>query len=194
MKPMQIVKVFCLAGLGLALGPRTALAGGEVPEQAVPAPLMSPAPAAGVLYNEYFCNSSVVRRTYVPGYTPHATSLFENPREYPAALCVIANPYHQYGGIDGWYFGAPGGIQSSVPEGSPALAYYRGELGITSRLAHGYPEGMRVVEQVIYPVANACRRGGFYIQGSETPIKVTYPAPHPAPSAAPFSSGKTLEK
>lgn len=150
-------------------------------------PAPTPVPGVGGLtvYAEQFHYSSVVKRSYVPGYTPHATSRFENPREYPSALCVMATPYYQYGGIAGWFFGSPRGYQSSVPPGSHAIAYHRGELGITDKLAHGYPEGLRVVEDVIVPYPAYGRTGGFFIDaGSDVG-----PAPPPA-AAAPLPQAK----
>lgn len=139
--------------------------------------LPGPTPGAGAAvaegsYKEAFCYSAVVRPNYVPAYTPHASSLFENPREYPAALCVLATPYHKYGGIPGWFFGSPRGYQSSVPPGSHVLAYNRGELGITEKLSFGYPEGMRVVERVLVPYQPYCRPGGFLISAGENPLMV----------------------
>ncbi len=128
-------------------------------------PIGAPTPIAGIPYYEYFNYSSYAKRSYVPGYTPHVTSLFENPRDYPWALCVLATPYYQYGGIPGWFFSSPQGYQSSVPKGSHASKYYRGELGITANLRGGYPQGMRVVEPAIVPIGASAERGGVYIQG-----------------------------
>lgn len=130
--------------------------------------IVGPAPAAGIPYYEYFHYSAYAKRSYVPGYTPHVTSLFENPRDYPWALCVLATPYYQYAGMPGWFFGSPQGYQSSVPKGSEAAAYYRGELDITTDLRGGYPQVMRVVEPAIVPVGNSSERGGVYIHGGET--------------------------
>lgn len=127
--------------------------------------VVGPEPSAGIPYYEYFHYSAYAKRSYVPGYTPHVTSLFENPREYPYALCVLATPYYQYAGKDGWFFGSPQGYQSSIPKGSHAAKYYMGELGITEHLRGGYPQGLRVVEPAIIPVANSSERGGIYIHG-----------------------------
>jgi hypothetical protein len=178
-----------LAGPEMLAAPQRAGQPGNVIEQTtvretrVARPGPTPVPGVGGLtvYKEQFHYSSVVKRSYVPGYTPHATSRFENPREYPAALCVMATPYYQYAGIAGWFFGSPRGYQSSVPPGSHALAYHRGELGITDRLAHGYPEGLRVVEDVIVPYPAYGREGGFLIDaGAALPA-----APGPAAAAEP---------
>jgi hypothetical protein len=167
-----------------------AFAGPEMAEVAVPAgPSLAPTPVPGigglVVYNEQFCYSSIVKRSWVPGYTPHATSRFENPRTYPAALCVMATPYYQYGGIDGWFFGSPRGYQSSVPRDSHALAYNRGELNITANLARGYPEGLRVVEDVIVPYPGYCKTGGFLIDAGNKAIEIAAPQPLPSPSPSP---------
>ena len=154
------------------------MSGPEAPQPAVPVAIATPAPSAGVVaaggYKEMFCYSSVVRPNYVPCYTPHRSSLYENPREYPQTLCVMGTPYYQYGRIPGWFFGSPNGYQSSVPPGSHALAYHRGELGITEHLNGGYPEGLRVVERVLVPYSQYCRDGGFYISaGSATQLRTT---------------------
>jgi hypothetical protein len=154
-----------------------ACAGPEVPAgtPAVAVPALQPAPGAGsasgataevgIPYNEYFNYSSFARRSYAPAYTPHLTSLFENPREYPNALCVIATPYYQYAGMHGWFFGSPNGYQSSVPPNSHALAYNQGELGITANTRYGYPQGLRVIEPVIIPFSSYAERGGVLITG-----------------------------
>lgn len=151
-----------------------------------------PTPIPGIPYQEYFNYSAYAKRSYVPGYTPHVTSLFENPRDYPWALCVLATPYYQYAGINGWFFSSPQGYQSSVPKGSHASKYYRGELGITSNLRGGYPQGMRVVEPAIVPVASSMERGGIYIHGSditrvETTVEETIQQQTLAKPAAPIS-------
>lgn len=127
--------------------------------------VVGPTPAPGIPYYEFFHYSAYAKRSYVPGYTPHATSLFENPRDYPWALCVLATPYYQYAGINGWFFSSPQGYQSSIPEGSHAAAYYRGELGITEHLRGGYPQVLRVVEPAIVPVNASSEHGGVYIHG-----------------------------
>jgi len=156
-------------------------------------PQLQPAPGTGgeigVPYNEYFNYSSNVHRSYSPGYTPHLTSLFENPREYPVALCVMATPYIRYAGIHGWFFGSPRGYQSSVPPGSHALAYYQGDLGITTNLRYGHPHGLRVVEPVIIPLNSYAERGGVLITGgglgtaevSQALPDAAAPAPVPTP-------------
>lgn len=186
------------AGFVLALA-GVAFAGGEVQgstEGGVE--LTAPAPA-GIPYYEYFNYSAYVRRSYVPGYTPHPTSLFENPRDYPWALCVLATPYYQYAGINGWFFGSPQGYQSSVPKGSHASKYYRGELGITKDLRGGYPQGMRVIEPAIVPVSNSMEKGGIFIQGAssqtaligqEVETEAAPPAPVPMPAPTPASLEK----
>lgn len=176
------------------------------PAQAVQVPALQPAPGAaapseiGVPYNEYFNYSSFARRSYAPAYTPHATSLFENPREYPYGLCVLATPYYMYAGMHGWFFGSPRGYQSSVPPDSHALAYNQGELGITSNMRYGYPQGLRAIEPVIIPFNSYAERGGVLITGgglgtaevgevkenAVAPAKATpLPAPGPNMGAAP---------
>ena len=160
--------------------------------------LTSPAPA-GIPYYEYFNYSAYAKRSYVPGYTPHPTSLFENPKDYPWALCVLATPYYQYAGIPGWHFGSPQGYQSSVPPGSHAAKYYRGELGITSNLRGGYPQGLRVVEDAIVPIGASSEKGGVFIQGgsigvvevaTESEQMMAPPPPLPMPVPTPASIEK----
>lgn len=133
-----------------------------------PVEVVGQTPVPGIPYYEYFNYSAYAKRSYVPGYTPHPTSLFENPRDYPWALGAMATPYYQYAGMNGWFFGSPQGYQSSVPPGSHASKYYRGELGITSNLRGGYPQGMRVIEPAIVPVGPSMERGGIYIQGGDS--------------------------
>jgi hypothetical protein len=192
------VSLLLLAGQKCVAGPELA-----APAQAVQVPSLQPAPGAseiGVPYNEYFNYSSFARRSFAPGYTPHTTSIFENPRDYPYALCVLATPYYQYAGIHGWFFGSPRGYQSSVPPDSHALAYYQGELGITSNMRYGYPQGLRVVEPVIIPFNSYAERGGVLITGgglgtagvsevkenAVAPAKPTaLPAPTPGAGTAP---------
>lgn len=130
--------------------------------------VVGPTPAAGIPYYEYFNYSSYAKRSYVPGYTPHVSSLYENPRDYPWALCVLATPYYMYAGKDGWFFGSPQGYQSSVPRGSHVADYYQGKLGITANLRGGYSQGMRVIEPAIVPVGASVERGGIYIHGADT--------------------------
>lgn len=130
--------------------------------------VVGPAPAAGVPYYEYFNYSAYAKRSYVPGYTPHVSSLYENPRDYPWALGALATPYYMYAGKDGWFFGSPQGYQSSVPKGSQAAGYFQGQLGITANLRGGYSQGMRVIEPAIVPVGASVERGGVYIHGADT--------------------------
>lgn len=174
-------------------------AGAGSTEGSLVIPAGAPTPVAGIPYYEYFNYSSYAKRSYVPGYTPHVTSLFENPRDYPWALCVLATPYYQYGGIPGWFFSSPQGYQSSVPKGSHASKYYRGELGITKNLRGGYPQGMRVVEPAIVPIGPSAERGGVYIHGGGVTtlavgtevteiIQETGPAPR-VPGPAPIVPG-----
>lgn len=186
--PLLVKKGLVLAAGVLAAS--WAQAGGEVSELAVPAAAPAPIGAPGQ-YNESFCYSSYAQRSYVPGFAPQISTLFENPRVYPEALCVIATPYHQWAGVPGWFFGSPSGYLSSVPPGSHALAYERGELGITNQLARGYPQGMRVVEPVIKPVNGYCKPGGVLIlSNSATQVPVATPLPAPGQSSSDPSAGK----
>lgn len=197
---------------GLALFHSACYAGPEVlgaPGSTEGAPDMQTpvgAPAeAGIPYNEYFNYSAFARRSYAPGYTPHATSLFENPREYPTALCVMATPYYMYAGIHGWFFGSPRGYQSSVPPNSHALAYFRGELGITSNLRYGYPHGLRAIEPIVIPFNSYAERGGVFITGGglataeiaaqEAQAEVpAAPTPLPAPGSNGGSGQGTMKR
>lgn len=205
-------RVILASGVAAALsaahaGPEAPASGGTT-SPAAPAGIPQPIPApaeAGVPYNEFFSYSAYARRSYAPGYTPHLTSLFENPRTYPRALCVMATPYYQYAGINGWFFGSPLGYQSSVPPNSHALAYFQGGLGITSNLRYGYPQGLRAIEPVIVPFNSYSERGGVFIQGGGLstaeatavsadaipPAAPTAVAPPPTPLPAP---GVTREK
>ena len=190
--------VLCVMSVGAVFaGPEPAVPGTGSAEG--PVEFTTP-PAAGIPYLEYFNYSAYAKRSYVPGYTPHATSLFENPRDYPWALCVMANPYYQYAGIPGWFFGSPQGYQSSVPPGSHASKYFRGELEITKHLRGGYPQGIRVIEDAIVPISSSVEKGGVFIQGGgvervsvatetevvkETRTETGPPAPVPGPAPAP---------
>jgi hypothetical protein len=142
--------------------------------------------AAGEVYEEYFNYSSYAKRSYSPGYTPHVSSLFENPRDYPWALGALATPYYQYAGTSGWFFGSPKGYQSSVPPNSQAHAYFAGQLGITSNLRYGYPDGLRVIEPVVVPVSASVKKGGLLITGgSALEVEVAKGTEVSAPLAAP---------
>lgn len=167
----------------------------QVPPVTEPTPVAAPAATSEhsgpVVYREKFCFSTAARRSYVPGYVPQISSSFENPRVPPASLATIATPYYLWAGVPGWFFCSPNGYQSSVPPNSTALFYNRGELGITSHMAYGYPEGMRVIEQVVVPQVGVCKPGGFYIQGGKAPLNVGAPcAVSEAPSAAPVLAEK----
>ncbi len=180
-----------LAGLLIAISVAPASAQlGATPPAPLPAPALSaPAPAvmaqdvpiiengqAVGIYQELSCYSASVRRSYKPGYTPHPSTLFENPRSYPSATCVLATPYYMYGNIPGWFFGSPSGYQSSVPPGSHVLAYEQGRLGITEHLKLGYPDGKRVIQPVLKPVAPVCEKAGIFISARNEPLGL-YPAP-----------------
>lgn len=152
-------------------------------QDAMPRPVPTPAAGGGgiIEYKESECYSTAVRRSYVPAYTPHVTSLFENPRDYPYALAALATPHYGYGGCYNWFFSSPNGAQSSIPRNSQALAYHRGELDITSYLSKGYPTGQRVVESVLVPVPMSCRRTGYLIDAGKTSLRVTNVTPTPSP-------------
>ena len=152
------------------------------------------APASGEVYEEYFNYSSYAKRSYAPGYTPHVSSLFENPRDYPWAMGALATPYYNYAGMPGWFFGSPKGYQTSVPPNSQAHAYFAGQLGITSDMRYGYPNGLRVIEPIVVPVGASVKKGGFLITGggleqiqvtTETAMMASPPAPTLAPPAPP---------
>lgn len=151
-------------------------------QTAAPQPVPTPVPGVGGIitrYDESFFYSAATRRSFVPAYTPHISSQFENPRDYPYALGTIATPYHFWAGCYGWFFSSPNGPQTSIPEGSQVLAYHRGELGITSQLAKGYPSGQRVVEAVLVPVPMASQKGGFLIDAGKKTLTVTDVTPTP---------------
>jgi hypothetical protein len=125
-------------------------------------------------YLEYSAYSATVRRSYVPGYVPKVSSLFENPRTYPAATGPLATPYLRYAAIKGWFFGSPNGYQSSVPPKSDALAYNQGKQGITKHLSRGYPEGQRVIQPILKPVDSVVEKGGILINANraQEPLRV----------------------
>ena len=180
-----------LAGLLLAISGAPASAQlGATPPAPLPAPALStPAPAvvaqdvpilenghAVGIYQELSCYSASVQRSYEPGYTPHPSTLFENPRSYPSATCVLATPYYMYANIPGWFFASPSGYQSSVPPGSHVLAYEQGNLGITENMKRGYPEGKKVIQTVLKPVAPVCEKAGIFISARGGPLGL-YAAP-----------------
>ena len=140
------------------------------------------ADAGAPVYKESFCYPANVRRVYKPAFTPQISSLFMNPRTFPAAVGVIADPSIQYAGMYGWHFGSPSGFTSGAPRESHALAYQRGELDITKNLYRGLPEGMKVVEPLLVPVQPVCRRGGIYIDGGPSQILLATPCPAPDPA------------
>lgn len=150
------------------------------------------APGGPVDYQEYSVYSATVRRSYVPGYTPHPTSLYLNPRTYPAAKGPLATPYNQYGGKPGWFFCSPNGYQSLVPPDSHALAYNRGELGITSRLGRGYPDNQQVIMPVLKPVEPVAEKAGVFISAGGPGIRLETGPPSPygdAPQADRYIRG-----
>lgn len=167
---LNVAAIFAIAGAAVA-GPENAIpkgpgiGGGSAEGPIVIKANAAATPVGGIPYYEYFHYSSYAKRSYVPGYTPHVTSLFENPRDYPWALGALATPYYMYAGLNGWFFSSPQGYQSSVPPGSHASKYFRGELGITDDLRGGYAQGMRVVEPAIVPVGASAEKGGIYIHG-----------------------------
>ena len=180
-----------LAGFLIAISVAPASAQlGATPPAPLPAPALSaPAPAvmaqdvpivengqAVGIYQELSCYSASVRRSYEPGYTPHPSTLYENPRSYPSATGVLATPYYMYGNVPGWFFGSPSGYQSSVPPGSHVLAYEQGRLGITENLKRGYPDGKQVIQPVLKPVAPLCEKAGIFISARNEPLGL-YPAP-----------------
>lgn len=162
-------------------------------------------PEPGVPYHEYFHYSSYAKRTYVPGYTPHVTSLYENPKTYPSQLGPLVNPYHVNTGLPGWHFGSPYGYRGSNDKGSQSNKYFRGELGITDNLRGGYPQGMRVIEPAIVPIAASAEKGGIFISGggvgqlevgAENELITEYESTlvKPAPVPAPVYVPESLEK
>jgi hypothetical protein len=139
----------------------------------LPSYLQQDPPPAGSMFKEMNCYSPVVKRVFVPGSVPAATPRFMNPRYYPYSIGAFNRPFlfdHKLV----WY---PGYLpfnhdNTGAPLGSFALAYLRGETGVTANLSRGYPEGQRVVEPMLVPYANWCRRGGIFIHGGTTPISL----------------------
>jgi len=125
---------------------------------------------AGV-YNEYLSYSPYVKRSYVVGYAPKVSSLYENPRTYPNAAGRLGEVY-LYANMAGWFFGSPSGYQTSVPPHSSVLAYCRGEQNITKNLDDGYPDGKKVIEPVLVPYAAYTREGGTLINCGAAPLNI----------------------
>lgn len=123
------------------------------------------------VYEEYYAHSAHVKRSYAPGYTPHITSQFLNPRTYPDVKCVMGTPYYQYGSRAGWHFTSPQGHHTGAPPESEAVMYLRGELGITDYLNRGYPRGQRVIEPVLVPVESSMKKGGILITAPSAPLR-----------------------
>lgn len=160
-----------------------ALAGGETaaPPQMAPVSLghgVVPAPVAGGVYHEYYAYNSYVRRSYMPGFIPQTSSLFENPRSLPSALCKFAD-YYRFAGVNGWFFASPNGYQSSVPPGSIAHDYETGRLGITTSMQYGYPRGMRVIEPIIVPFASYAEPAGLLITSEGISVRPGMPEETP---------------
>jgi hypothetical protein len=152
------------------------------PSAALEAALENPTAAAGgpMDYQEYSVYSSSVRRSYVPGYTPHPSSLYLNPRTYPHAKGPLATPYIQYGRKPGWFFGSPNGYQSMVPPASHALGYNQGTLGITSHLGRGYPDGQQVIMPILKPVDPAAEKAGVFISAGGPGLRLESGPPQPS--------------
>ncbi len=177
---MAVGKALCGAALVVMLGAVSAAGWAQPlppPPEPVPAPSVDAPAAQPQNYNEYSAYSATVRRSYVVGYAPKVSSLFENPRTYPCATGPLATPYLQYANRAGWFFGSPSGYQSSVPPGSDALAYNEGGMEITKRLSRGYPEGKRVVQPVLKPVDAVVEKGGILINANraQEPLRVGPP-------------------
>lgn len=177
------MRLTSLAAVLTALG-AGAQGGGEIPVSPADAPpaLMPSIPTAGLagdIYREYMAYNAHVRRSYVPGFIPNPSSLFENPRERPSAVCVLGDTY-RYANLRGWFFGSPNGYQSSVPPGSQAHAYVTGQLGITTALQYGYPRGQRVIEPVLVPYAAYAEAGGILITSEGVSVRPTVPLEQPA--------------
>lgn len=122
---------------------------------------------AGNPYYESLHYSAHVKRTYVPGYIPKKTSLYENPRTRPDIAGMMKTPYEPLPNFPAYHVGsAPERFGAQI--GSPALDYWQGKQGITSNLGKGLPEGMRVVEPALVPVESRVEKGGIYIRGGGT--------------------------
>lgn len=131
---------------------------------------LPPTAESRIMY-ESFWYSSYADRAWVVGYAPKTTSLFLNPREYPASVQAPTIWRTVYRGtLEAFCRSTSGRPTFGMAAGAPARAYHYGELGITSHLASGYPEGKRVVEPVIVPHASSSRRGGVLIVGAPTTL------------------------
>jgi hypothetical protein len=131
--------------------------------------------------NESFSYSAYADRGWVVRYAPRTTNLFINPREYPAgptAGPIWDNYYH--GTLEGYCKTTYGARLTGIPSDSDALAYHYGQLGITSHLSGGYPEGKHVVDPVVVPHSSSTREGGVLIMGVPTTLTFEHdcsPAP-----------------
>lgn len=120
---------------------------------------------AGSPYYETLHYSAYAKRTYVPGYVPKKTSLFENPRTMPDIAGHLKKPYSPVDNLPGYHFSSPRGYRTGTQAGSPALDYFQGRHGITANLGKGYPDGLRVIEPAIVPMESRVEEGGIYIKG-----------------------------
>ncbi|MGC8740105.1 MAG: hypothetical protein ACP5QZ_00970 [Candidatus Sumerlaeaceae bacterium] len=156
-------------------------------EQAVP-----PIPESRIMH-ESFWYSAYASRSWVVGYAPKSTSLFLNPRENPPVPRAPIIWQHAYGGtLKGFCTTTFGARPTGLPSGSTALSYHYGQLGITSKLDSGYPEGKRVIEPIIVPHTSSSRPGGTLIVGM--PTQLTF-APECKPAArGPKANEPPLEK
>ncbi|MCX7718306.1 MAG: hypothetical protein N2111_07885, partial [Candidatus Sumerlaeaceae bacterium] len=159
-RPAAIVAVVGIALAGVA----AAQDAGWEQTAPLPAYMEQDAPPPGSLFKEMDCYGPVVKRSFVPATVPAVTPRFLNPRTYPYSIGAFNRPFlfdHQ----SVWY---PGYLpvnydNTAAPHGSFALAYLRGETGVTANLSRGYPEGQRVVEPVLVPYAQGCRRRGVFL-------------------------------
>jgi hypothetical protein len=140
-------------------------------ENVMPNEAVVPPTAESRILHESFWYSSYADRSWVVGYAPKKTSLFLNPREYLSAVQGPTMWRNAYAGtFEGYCLTTYGSRPSGTPSDSPALAYHYGQLGITSHLSAGYPEGKRVVEPIIVPHQSSWRPGGVLIVGAPTTI------------------------
>ncbi|MCX7626785.1 MAG: hypothetical protein N2Z21_11350 [Candidatus Sumerlaeaceae bacterium] len=162
----RVMKIFPAFLLGLG-----AVAPVWAQSQAASSETGLPPVAESRVMHESFWYSSYADRAWVVGYGPKTTSLFLNPREYPSAVQAPVVWKTVYRGTLAAFCRSTSGQPTfGMEAGSPARAYHYGQLGITSKLASGYPEGKRVVEPVIVPHPSSSRRGGVLIVGAPTTL------------------------
>lgn len=193
MKPQQRHRLVVLVAAALTAGASVTASAQAVAVSPAAPSLETKHAGEPRFYEESLWYSAKVERRYVVGYAPKKTSLFLNPREFRQAVAAPVFDAHFYrGSMDAYCWtihNAP--PASGMPSGSPALAYHRGESGITGALSAGYPQGKRVVEPVLVPYQPFSRKGGVLIVGAPTAVSLEPACQTSQPSRAGGGSSAT---